>query len=483
MAATRANVEFAKRIGLDRVGNDYVYGGNWSPTDKGRGTDCSGLCIDILDAAVNGPAMAWSRHGMSTESWRPVDVGQRGPFGTICVASPADFPPDAVVKLAIHHGPGGGANSHMWCEVDGIRLESNGSDGCVTGPRARSVYDQRYANDWHYLPGPITDGAAGPDPVSVLAQATGLSLERAAQVLPALRDGLIAAECVNVNRIAMALAQWGHESDNFQTTTEYASGDAYDTRTDLGNTPEVDGDGALYKGRTWGQITGKGHYRGFSQWAFERALVPTPRYFVDNPLELSDLKWAAIGAAWYWVEERPDINELADRRDLVAVTHRINGGENGLYTPGGRRDRFNRALAVGDALLTLTQTGDDMASVPQHEWADVHRELTQKHRSRSPLRHLGEGEIDTWAGIDLNDDGNDHVVATILLASIGNPRDLALLAEVASAAGDDKWPDRQEDALLARRILTYIANTNPTVLLAADPARLQRIIAEKGTAA
>ena len=155
----RANVEFAKRIGLDRVGNDYVYGGNWSPTVVGRGTDCSGLVVDICDAVRNGTRMAWSRHGMSTESWRPIEVGQTGTiFNTVCVASPKDFPPDAVVKIAIHHGPGGGANSHMWCEVDGIRLESNGSDGCVTGSQARSVYDTSYANDWHYLPGPISDG-------------------------------------------------------------------------------------------------------------------------------------------------------------------------------------------------------------------------------------------------------------------------------------------------------------------------------------
>lgn len=157
----RANVEFAKRIGLDRVGNDYVYGGNWSPTDVRRGTDCSGLVVDICDAVRNGTNMAWSRHGMSTESWRPIEVGQTGTiFNTVCVASPRDFPPDAVVKIAIHHGPGGGANSHTWCEVDGIRLESNGSDGCVTGSQARSVYDTSYANDWHYLPGPISDGTA-----------------------------------------------------------------------------------------------------------------------------------------------------------------------------------------------------------------------------------------------------------------------------------------------------------------------------------
>lgn len=156
MAVLRANVDFAKRILADRIGNNYVYGGNWSPTDTSVGTDCSGLVVSICDAVRNGTRMAWSRHGMSTESWRPIDVGQTGTiFQTVCVASPRDFPPDAAVKIAIHHGRGGGVNSHMWCEVDGMRGESNGSNGCVTGSQAMSVMDTSFANDWHYIPGPI----------------------------------------------------------------------------------------------------------------------------------------------------------------------------------------------------------------------------------------------------------------------------------------------------------------------------------------
>lgn len=172
MSVLRTHVDFAKRIFADRLGNEYVYGGNWQPDDTSVGTDCSGLVIDILDACVNGPRMAWSRHGMSTESWRPIEVGQVGPFGTITVGSPADFPPDAVVLVALHHGPGGGANSHMWCQCDGIRMESNGSDGAVTGPQAMSVYDTSYANDWAYLPGPIVDAGGVPQPVVVTVPLT-----------------------------------------------------------------------------------------------------------------------------------------------------------------------------------------------------------------------------------------------------------------------------------------------------------------------
>lgn len=174
MTITRANVEFAKRIGLDRVGNDYVYGGNWNPFDLSVGTDCSGVVVDICDATRNGTAMAWTRHGMSTETWRLADDPNNGPFGAVRVSHPSEFPADAVVKMAFAHY-GGGANSHTWCEVDGVRFESHGSTAkypngrCVTGAEARDVNDTSYANDWWYIPGPISeDGTPVTEPADTL---------------------------------------------------------------------------------------------------------------------------------------------------------------------------------------------------------------------------------------------------------------------------------------------------------------------------
>lgn len=465
MAVLRTNVEFAKRIFQDRVGNDYVYGGNWNPFNLKVGTDCSGLVIDVCDAVRNGTEMAWTRHGMSTESWRPIEVGQTGTiFNTICVASPNDFPADAAVKIAIHHGPGGGANSHMWCEVEGIRMESNGSDGCVTGNRARSVYDTSYANDWHYLPGPIT-GQVGADPAGVLARATGLSAPRAAEILPAVSDGLKASQCTNVNRIAMWLAQVGHESGSFVYTEEIASGAAYEGRSDLGNTQP--GDGVRFKGRSWIQITGRSNYGLFSQWAFKQRLVPTPTYFVDHSTELADLKWAGVGAAWYWTVARSDINTLSDRQDLETVTRRINGGTNGL---ADRRDRYNRALLQGDALLQLlNQEEDDM-------FTDDDRNLLRqvagvRRPSLSPLRHLDEGDVNTCAGFAWTGDGLTHPQFVAMAAKYGHMDSIRLLGEVAGA-DPVKYPDRQEDAALAKAILADV--------YAANPAALQRFVAQNG---
>lgn len=289
------------------------------------------------------------------------------------------------------------------------------------------------------------------DAAAILSQATGLSLSRAMQILPTVISGLHAADCTNVNRIAMWLAQCGEESAGFSTTEEFASGAEYEGRcSDLGNCSP--GDGVKYKGRTWIQITGKAHYREFSAWAFGKGLTASPMQFVGNPASLGDLQWAGIGAAWYWTVSRPDINALSDAGDVITVTHRINGGEHGL---ADRQSRYARAHALGSQLLALTTGDDDM-------FTDADRDLLKqmagyRRKSRSALRWPGEGEIDTCAGFAWSADGNGHVQLVEKLAvGYGDPNSIAMLVAVAACAGDPKFPDRQEDAKLAARILAKV---------------------------
>ncbi|OHT67777.1 glycoside hydrolase family 19 protein [Mycobacteroides chelonae] len=310
-------------------------------------------------------------------------------------------------------------------------------------------------------------------PAEILAAATGLTLARAVVLAPLIAKGLALAECTNPSRIAMWLAQIGHESDNFNATAEYASGDAYDTRTDLGNTPEVDGDGRLYKGRTWIQITGKYNFASFSRWAFGKGLVPTPTYFVDNPLVLSDMQYAAIGPAWYWTVARANLNPLSDRRDLRGATYLINGGYNGL---DDRQKRYNLALAQGDRLLELLQSGDDMASVPQEQWDRVYREQTQEHESLSGYRTPGEGKIGTWCTIDRNDDLMIHEVFVEWRAmTFGHKDSVARIIRSAYGLGADTSADFVDNAKAVlskipadhiRAALAWLEQSNPSLLQA-----------------
>lgn len=102
-----------------------------------------------------------------------------------------------------------------------------------------------------------------------------------------------------------------------------------------------------------------------------------------------------------------------------------------------------------------------MATVPQEQWDRVYRELTQLLTSRSPLRHLGEGPIDTLAGFILNTDGSEHVEIVKLLAGYSHPPTLALLREVAGA-DPVQYPDRQEDAKVAQAILNDLGSPQAT---------------------
>lgn len=166
MAITRANAEATKAFIRARLGNPYVYGGALSPTNVRQGTDCSEAVQTVLEMAQGRYQPGRQANGATTESYRYISIGGVGPLGTIRVGSSRDIPADAAVKIALHHGPGGGANSHMWCEIDGMRVESAGSKGLVSGDRALAI-DNSYATAWAYLPGPIvedgTPDAAEPD--------------------------------------------------------------------------------------------------------------------------------------------------------------------------------------------------------------------------------------------------------------------------------------------------------------------------------
>jgi len=326
------------------------------------------------------------------------------------------------------------------------KIRSDGKSTFRRGPL--SPTDPPNANGTPQAPTPSTPSPAD-TPAAVLYDAVPvIDMETAQRLVSRVMDGLRLSQCSNVNRIAMWLAQIGHESEGFIYTEEIAKNGRY----------------APFIGRTWIQITWDYNYRAFGQWCAQQGLVSDPETFIKNPKSLADDKWAALGPAWYWTVARPKLNEMSDNGDMLGVTKAINGGTNGL---ADRQARYSQAKALGDRLLLLAgvnpstpppsqDQGDSMANVPQEQWDRVYRELTQLLPSRSPLRRLGEGPIDTMAGFTLNVDGMSHIEYIRTLAGYGHPPTLALLQEVAAAAGDSRYPDRQDDALLATAILASL---------------------------
>lgn len=119
-------------------------------------------------------------------------------------------------------------------------------------------------------------------------------------------------------RIAHFLGQTCHESAGFRTTEEFASGEAYEGRADLGNVKK--GDGVRFKGRGLIQLTGRANYRKYGK-LLGKDLEADPEMAGQPALSL-------VLACEYWKSR--DINAPCDNDDLVEVTRRINGGDNGI---------------------------------------------------------------------------------------------------------------------------------------------------------
>jgi putative chitinase len=165
----------------------------------------------------------------------------------------------------------------------------------------------------------------------VAGQRGGHQAEIIAAVGPALQHTLEAYAINTHLRIAHFLAQTCHESDYFSTTVEYASGDAYEGRKDLGNTHP--GDGRRYKGRGLIQLTGRANYRKVGE-ALHVDLEGHPERAAEPVLSLRI-------SCEFWKEH--GLNALCDQDDIKGVTKRINGGLNGLKS---RTELTERAKAV-----------------------------------------------------------------------------------------------------------------------------------------
>jgi putative chitinase len=131
------------------------------------------------------------------------------------------------------------------------------------------------------------------------------------------------------------LAQLAHESDSFNAMEEYASGQAYEGRSDLGNNKK--GDGIKFKGRGPIQVTGRLNY------SLMGVKAGAPMKFIYNPELLATPEWGVWSACIFWADRGLlDISNMPDTAEIWSkklnknlspfeyITWRINGGFNGL---------------------------------------------------------------------------------------------------------------------------------------------------------
>jgi putative chitinase len=166
-------------------------------------------------------------------------------------------------------------------------------------------------------------------------------------------------------RMAMFLAQCAHESGGFRAIKEnlnyraaslrklfpkYFPDDATANRyaslpnkqeaianriyaNRMGNGPEESGDGYRYCGRGLIQLTGKNNYTLFAG-SLEIPVEECADY-------LATFEGAVQSACWFW--ETNNLNQWADKGDVLTATKRINGGTIGLED---RIKHYNHALHV-----------------------------------------------------------------------------------------------------------------------------------------
>ena len=199
-----------------------------------------------------------------------------------------------------------------------------------------------------------------------------LTKEQLSQIIPgnqyldywlsALNEILPEYEIDTSKRVAAFLAQCAHESGGFKFLKEnlnykaeslvkvfpkyfktldeakkYAkqpekiANKIYGNR--MGNGDEASGDGYRYCGRGLIQLTGKNNYTMFAE-SLEMAVEDVPEY-------LETFEGAVQSACFFW--EQNNLNQWADKGDILTLTKRINGGTIGLED---RIKHYNHALHV-----------------------------------------------------------------------------------------------------------------------------------------
>jgi putative chitinase len=144
----------------------------------------------------------------------------------------------------------------------------------------------------------------------------------------------------NLNYSAEALMRVWPSRFNAGNVAEYArnpqkiANKAYCDR--MGNGPESSDDGWKYRGKGLIQLTGKDNYQRFSDATGVDA--------VENPELLAEPELAALSAGWFWSTN--GLNALADAKDVVGMTKRINGGTHGL---DDRQAKYAAVLASMEA--------------------------------------------------------------------------------------------------------------------------------------
>lgn len=158
-----------------------------------------------------------------------------------------------------------------------------------------------------------------------IADALSVPIENVSAYWPAIETCLDSLNCGSLNSKIGALATIAVETANtFKPIHEYGTieylNDKYDTRIDLGNTPDKDGDGAKFAGRGFIQITGKYNYLEYGKQLGINMIA--------NPDLACDANVAASIFAAFWHFHL--CYQYAEAGNWKEVRRKVNGGTHNL---------------------------------------------------------------------------------------------------------------------------------------------------------
>lgn len=158
----------------------------------------------------------------------------------------------------------------------------------------------------------------------------------------------IIAECIrqgvtDKRQQAYILASAKHESDQYQTQTEYSSGRQYEGRSDLGNTQP--GDGVKFKGRGYVQITGRRNHEVYSKRTGKDLVGNPEQIATDQDLSrfilVDGMKTGAFTGA------KLDDYLGGTKSDYIGARAIVNGSDKASLIAGYARE-YETRLTTGD---------------------------------------------------------------------------------------------------------------------------------------
>lgn len=484
----QSNIDLALSNFAARLGQPYDFGGDWSPNPADE-TDCSGLVGETCEALVHGSAMLWG-HPVSTESWpydystnTPAAPGTVGPYGTIAVASPADFPAGAIATIAIHHG-GGGVDSHTNIAIQGYLMEDSGDHGVCNAATGAIAQTDTYWTDWWYLAGTVGTISRGVDYAGGMiagADIVAAGFTFACRYLAPGGDSMPAKQLTPDESTQLQGAGVGivsnWESTGVDALDGYSAGVA-DAQAAQAQHLACGGPAGrpIFFSLDWDEsesqdATVDAYFGGVaSVISLARTGVYGGYWIVKRLLDAGLVTWAWQTEAWSADPNRlgpdgPDGTYLDPRAQI------LQRNASGYTTIDGVQCDINEAQVADYGQWNYTGGSGAFMALTDQQQSDLYDKVVSIYgasfntvTSQSPFRAAGEGAV--WARKDLpvNDDGFAHPQFEAWAAGHGDPDALQTIASTA-AIDLAKFPDRAKDAALAKSVLASLTQAPAPVVI------------------